>query len=393
MMQQLTALIIPLIILLFIVIAYMAWQGHKRTIATWLQAASELGLSASGGSGMSRPVLTGTLGGLPITIDTYVVRSGKNSTTYTRYVVGYPQLGFDLRLKREHAFSSITKMFGQQDVQIGDDLFDDAFIIKTSDPARARALFTPSVRTGLLRTLASYGTTVVHEDHIVATKIGFESKGEVLKSTAQRMVATARLLSSPDAGVTDSMVVDREQGLLDDVAGRIRERIDREPDDIDQRIFEVETLAASGDEERAAERLSELERMAPADPDVIGWREALDTARTSHESVPAIDANEVAEDLFSGDDLSFETRSKFNARYADTPVSWQGLVKKVVKDRVIVTVATVKNDLYGNTEIDVVMTSPAGRRPAEGDTVTVSGTLQTIDPLMRNLFVADGVLT
>jgi hypothetical protein len=387
------AAIIPLIILLFIVIAYVAWQSHKRTIATWLQTASELGLSASGGTGMTRPVLTGNLGGLPITIDTYVVRSGKNSTTYTRYLVGYQPLGFDLRLKREHAFSSITKMFGQQDVQIGDDLFDDAFIVKTSDPARARALLTPSVRTGLLRTLASYGTTVVHEDHIITTKVGFESKGEVLKSTAQRMVATARLLSSPDAGVTDSMVIDREQGQLDDVAGRIRDRVEETPDDVDQRIFEIETLAASGNEDQAAERLAELEQIAPADPDVIGWREALETARTSHETAPAIDANETAEDLFSGDDLSFETRSKFNAKYADARISWEGLVKKVDADRIIATVATVKNDLYGNTDIDVVVTNPAGRRPAKGDTVTVAGTLETIDPLMRNLFVSGGVLS
>jgi len=385
--------IIPLIILLFIVIGYLAWQSHKRTIETWRQVAAELGINVSGGSGMSRPTLTGTLAGLPITIDTYVVSSGKNSTTYTRYLVTYPPLGFDLQLKREHAFSGITKMFGQQDVEIGDNLFDDAFLVKTSNPTQARALLTPSVRTGLLRMLASYGTTVIHDDHIIATKVGFESKGEVLKSTAQRMVATARLLASPSAGVTDSMVIDREQGLLDDVAGRIRERIEASPDDVDQRIFEVETLAASGHEDEAADRLKELERLAPADPDVVGWKDALGTTRTSHESAPAIDANEMAKDLFGGDDLSFETRSKFNAKYADGPVSWEGMVKKSDGDRVIVTVATVQNDLYGNTDIDVVLPSPAGRRPAVGDRVVVAGTLETIDPLMRNLFIAGGVLS
>ncbi len=386
------AAIIPLIILTFIVIGYLAWQSHKRTIETWRRVAAELGLGVSGGKGMSRPTLTGHLAGLPATIDTYVVSSGKNSTTYTRYLVSYPPLGFDLKLKREHAFSGITKMFGQQDVQIGDDLFDDAFLVKTSDPSRARALLTPSVRTGLVRMLASYGTTVVHDDHIIATKVGFESKGEVLKSTIQRVVATARLLASPSAGVTDAMVVDREQGLLDDVAGRIRERIEATPDDVDQRIFEVETLAASGHEDEAADRLRELEQLAPADPDVVGWREALDTTRSSHAKAPAIDADELAKDLFAGDDLSFETRSKFNAKYADAPVSWEGVVKKADADRIIVTVATVRNDLYGNTDIDVVVPSPSGRRPVEGEAVTVAGTLETIDPLMRNLFLAGGVL-
>ena len=386
------AAIIPLVILLFFVIGYLAWQSHKRTIETWRRVAAELGINVSAGSGMSRPTLTGTLAGFPVTIDTYVVRSGKNSTTYTRYLVAYPPMGFDLQLKREHAFSGITKMFGQQDVEIGDDLFDDAFLVKTSDPNRARALLTPSVRTGLLRMLASYGSTVVHDDHIITTKVGFESKGEVLKSTTQRLVATARLLASPSAGVTDSMVVDRERGMLDDVAGRIRERIEATPDDVDQRIFEVETLAASGHDGQAAERLSELEQIAPADPDVVGWKQALETTRTSHQGTPGIDAAAMAKDLFADNDLSFETRSKFNAQYADTPVNWEGIVKQVDADRIIVTVATIDHDLYGNTDIDVVISAPSGRHPEEGEAVTVVGTLETIDPLMRNLFVAGEVL-
>ncbi|MDJ0923086.1 MAG: hypothetical protein QNJ77_00880 [Acidimicrobiia bacterium] len=384
------AAFIPIIVLLVALIAYLAWKSHQRTIETWRSVAADLGLAASGGGGMSRPTLNGTIQGHPVTIDTYVVRSGNSSTTYTRYRVGYPRFGFDLTLKREGAFSAITKLFGQQDVEIGDELFDDAFLVKTSDPGRLKKLLTPSVRTGLLRLLASYGSAVVHQDHIIATRGRFESDAEVLKSTTQRLVATARLLASPDAGVTDEMVLDREQGLLDDVAGRIRERIETAPDDVDQRIFEVETLAASGHEDAAAERLAELERLAPADPDVVGWKEALQTERIPRSS--SVDVDALAKDLFGGDDLSFETRSKFNAQYADAPVSWQGVVKKADPEQVIVTVANVHNDLYGNTDIDVVVENPTGGLVAVGEMVTVSGTLDTVDPLVRNLYLRGGVL-
>lgn len=385
------AAFIPIIILLIILIAYLAWRSHQRTVQMWRDVAAELGLSMQVGRGVSRPVLTGNIGGLPVHIDTYVQRSGKSSTTYTRYRVAYPHLGFELQLNRQGTFAAITKLFGAQDVEVGDSLFDSAFLVKTNDPNRLRALLTPSVRTGLLRLIASYGSVVISDDNISFSKTGFESNADRLKSTVQRLAATARLLTSPDAGVSDELVIDRERGMLDDVAGRIRQRVEAEPDDVDQRIFEVETLAAAGREAVAAERVSELEQMAPADPDVRGWRQALQSERVSHDSTVDVDA--MAKDLFGGSELSFETRSKFNAKYADAPVSWEGRVKRVDRGRVVVTVATVSNDLYGNTDIDVVIKSPTEPVPSTGATVTVSGNLETIDPLMRNLFLADAKLS
>jgi hypothetical protein len=388
--------LIPIIFLAIVLVGFLAWQSHKRTVETWRQAAAELGLGASVGKGLSRPVLSGTIGGHPVKIDTYTQRSGNNNTTYTRYRVGYPPLGIGLNLKREGALSAITKFFGAQDVTVGDALFDEAFKVKTSSPERLRGLLTPSVRSGLLRLLASYGNTVITDDHILITKARFESKGDVLTSTAQRMVATARLLASPSAGVTDQLVIDRERGLLEDVADRVRELVEAEPDDVDQRLFEVETLAAAGQDQAAAARIRELDRLAPADPDVAGWRESLAKGAAVRPTAADIDVDAMARELFGGNDLSFETRTKFNSSYADAEIRWQGRVKSVTDTakgiRAVVTVATVNNDLYGNTDIDVLVENPRGARPAVGATVTVTGKLATIDPLMRNLFVSDSTL-
>lgn len=385
------AAFIPIIVLLIVLIAYFAWRSHQRTVQMWRDVAAELGLSIQVGGGLSRPVVTGNIGGLPVHIDTYVQRSGNSSTTYTRYRVAYPHLGFDLQLKRQGTFAAIVKMFGAQDVEVGDRLFDEAFVVKTNDPRRLRELMTPSVRTGLLRLLASYGGVVIADDNISFSRSGFESNRDRLKSTIERLAATARLLSSPDAGVSDDLVADREQGMLDDVAGRIRERIEAAPDDVDQRIFEVETLAAAGHDAEAAERVSQLERIAPADPEVAGWRRALETERVSHDSTVDVDA--MAKDLFGGDDLSFETQAKFSAKYADARIRWPGRIKKADQDQLVITVATVSNDLYGNTEIDIVVESPGGRTRNEGEAVTVAGRLENIDPLLRNLFVADATLS
>lgn len=391
------ASLIPVIILAILVIGYLAWRSHKRTVETWRQVGAELGLNTSVGSGMSRPVLSGSIGGLPVKIDTYTQRSGNSSTTYTRYRVGYPPLGIGLELKREGAFSAITKFFGIQDVEVGDATFDETFVVKTNDQGKLRSLLTPSVRSGLLHFTASYPRSVITDSYIQLTAARFESKGERLKSTAQRMVATARLLASPAAGVTDAMVVDREQGLLNDVADRVRDLVESKPDDVDQRIFEVETLAAAGNDAAAAERIGELEKLAPADPDVVGWRSALDLTPAPSAARRGVDVDELARELFGSDDLSFETRTKFNSGYADATINWEGQVKGIKETgkewQAVIKVATVTNDLYGNTDIDVVVENPSGRRPAPGDVVTVSGTLATIDPLMRNLFVADASLS
>jgi hypothetical protein len=385
-------LAIPIFILV-IAIGVMAWRFQQRTIETWRQTAAGLNLDAEGGV-MGGPVMYGHIAGHPVRVDTYTQGSGNSRTTYTRYRVGYPPLGIDLSLEREGFITAVTKFFGSQDLEVGDPAFDKTFKVKTSNPNRLLSLMTPSVRSGLMRFTAAYRDSAITDDHLRVSTRRVERNGDRIRSTLQRMVATAELLTSPSAGVSDDIVVDRQQGLLDEVAGRLRERIETTPDDVDQRIFEVETLSAAGDDMAARDRLRELEHIAPADPEVVGWRDTLDAKPPPHHGERPASATELAETLFTGADLSFETRAKFNSRYAGTEIEWQGRVKQVRETaegtRAVVTVATVDNDLYGNTDIDVVVDNAAGGTPEAGQVVTVTGTLDTIDPLMRNLFVTDG---
>lgn len=49
--------------------------------------------------------------------------------------------GFRFALSRKDLFSEIAKLFGMQDVEIGDAVFDDEFIIKGNDGDKVRAFF------------------------------------------------------------------------------------------------------------------------------------------------------------------------------------------------------------------------------------------------------------
>ena len=66
-----------------------------------------------------------------ITLDTYTTKSGESSTTYTRIRAPYVNRdGFRFTIYRKNIFSGVGKLFGMQDIEIGDPFFDDEFIIQ-----------------------------------------------------------------------------------------------------------------------------------------------------------------------------------------------------------------------------------------------------------------------
>ncbi len=74
-----------------------------------------------------------------ITLDTYTVRSGNQSTTYTRLRAPYvnPE-GFFFTIYRSGFFSGLGKLMGMQDIEVGHPRFDDAYIIKGNSEHRIR---------------------------------------------------------------------------------------------------------------------------------------------------------------------------------------------------------------------------------------------------------------
>jgi hypothetical protein len=77
-----------------------------------------------------------------ITLDTYTVSSGHSHVTYTRMRAPYVNPdGFRFTIYRKSLFSGLGKLLGMQDIEIGDQEFDEAFIIKGTDDFRVQKLF------------------------------------------------------------------------------------------------------------------------------------------------------------------------------------------------------------------------------------------------------------
>jgi len=77
-----------------------------------------------------------------VTLDRYVVSTGKSYITYTRMRAPYVNPdGFQFTIYRKGIFSDLGKWMGMQDVSVGDAQFDEDFIIKGNDEAKIRRLF------------------------------------------------------------------------------------------------------------------------------------------------------------------------------------------------------------------------------------------------------------
>jgi hypothetical protein len=108
----------------------------------WTQLAEQVqGDFVQGGFLRSDKVVVAT-GQWTVTLDTYTVSHGESgSSTYTRMRAPYVNKdGFRFTIYRAGIFTAIGEALGMADINIGDEVFDKAFVIKANSDARVRML-------------------------------------------------------------------------------------------------------------------------------------------------------------------------------------------------------------------------------------------------------------
>ncbi len=153
---------------------FLLRQHQASRLQSWEKAAEELGLSVSAGSMFGGGRMAGVVAGFPVEVefDSDASTTGQLATivalgvlfrsrassvrTWTRYRVGYADLDLGLRLSRQTVFTSIGRLFGGRDAEIGDQAFDSAFRVETDLPSKAKPFFTLTRRDSLRRLLATY---------------------------------------------------------------------------------------------------------------------------------------------------------------------------------------------------------------------------------------------
>ena len=396
---------ILLIVLGLLVGIAIAIATNRATTARWADAAARLGLEITPGGMLSHPRIDGHIDNLVVSVHKYTRGGGDSQQVYTRYLVDYPSLDLGLDLTRQTKVGGFfRRMVGMQDVEIGDPGFDEAFVIKTVDPDGVAAFLTANRRATLGNLLTAYPSLKVTDSSVRVDVRRIVRDPEVLVSTVRRLVGVAKSLGG-SAPEIERAAEARASGDLSEALRRMREAVENEPDDVERRLQEIDTLAAADQIGDLGLRVDELERLAPADPYVAGWRQSVSRRAAPKkepvtEAGPTVDAAAATQDLFAGRQLSFTVQDKFAAGYAGERVHWSGAVKSARSyDRdhdfgagpgvkVVVTVASLEHDLFGSTEVDAIVEFPgSGRVPERGESIAFNGTLTAVDPLMRNFTV------
>ena len=116
------------------------WFGPSRA-EIWRQISEKVGGQYSESGFFKGDKVEAAHKNWVITLDSYVLVAGKAHIPCTRMRAAFANpAGFRLTVYRKSIFSGVAKLFGMQDIEVGEDAFDRDFIVKGTDESRVRAL-------------------------------------------------------------------------------------------------------------------------------------------------------------------------------------------------------------------------------------------------------------
>ena len=416
---------VGVVIAVVVVLIIMAAIAIGRSVAraadeAWQAAGNRLGLRYTpiqkrlfGSKEETNRHLRGTVDGRKVRVYTYTEGSGDSQTTYTAYQVGFPPLGLGLKIAPQGFWGKVKKAFGSQDIEVGDEQFDEAFLVKGDHPDQIAAFLTPSRRVTVSRLITEYRGATVGDDRIWWRHTRVQRDPDVIVSTVRRLAGAANALAKHRKPALDEVLEVQRQGDLGKAAAQVREAT-RGSTDLETERTAAEVLYAGGDLEGAAEAFDHLAEVLPVDDQVHAWRERIAARRAGGAPARApsgesTDPGIVADQLFDPDNLSFETTRLFEDNYEGMRVRWTGTLVRATGYRsdldfrngpgtkAVFHVHDLGSSLYAGRDVEAVVQLPEGLvddlRGRHGEEFTFTGTLDRIDAIMRNLYVRGGELT
>jgi len=395
------------------VAALISLATGKKLDQEWALAAEMMGLQFKPGGISGRPSIWGQRGAVRVQIQ--AIPAKNNSTT--RYTVNHPVAGPPLLLKREGTLSRLTKSFWNRELEIGDPYFDSRVQI-LADQAHSDQVadfLNPARQAAALRIFGSWRQAEITHRSIDVRSIGIDRGAASIVRTVDELMAIAEILGDPSA--VDEALRLQQLGQLGEAIGELH-AINEHSSNVFTQMLEAEALMEHGEHEAAAEALPP----PPSGPDVDtveggfvaeleAWREVASTPAppllptpTNNAAISNLDQQDVIDDLFDGQRMSFQVVQRFEALYLNARVQWSGTVTNVHTYRhdsdfgegpglkVSVLLGTAGTSAVISNEVHAVVQLDQGIEIKRDQEITFDGTLLFVDRFARKIYLSSGVV-
>ncbi len=199
-MNSLIALFVAGIAVLTALLIAARSTTRKRTQVAWEELAQLVDgrFVPAGGAGPwsqpTPPLVECQVEDLTVVLDSYVASAGRAAIHYTRARVKVPTAGDrTVKISREGVLASLGKLFGTQDVQVGDARYDDTFLLKASDPEWLQRNLEGDFRELHLHRPDLF--IVLEEGQLSAAKMGIDRDPAKLRGQIELVAACAKSLA------------------------------------------------------------------------------------------------------------------------------------------------------------------------------------------------------
>lgn len=190
--------LIGMFVVLFVGLVGFSLQQRAAAIAAWQRFSQETGIPLTGAYPMTG--FHGSYRGATISLQHDVWRGHKGRRHYRHdLAVRLPVETHDLSVTREGLTDMIGKVFGGQDIQVGDTQFDGAFRVRGSSEGLARSVLTPGVRAALLEGLRQSPQLHLDGGCVRITQAGI-ARVEQIQPQLEVLLGVARAFEREGAG-------------------------------------------------------------------------------------------------------------------------------------------------------------------------------------------------
>lgn len=375
----------------------------KATQEQWKFAAQRLHLSYQSGDLNGYGTIKGSLDGHRVTVNTYNKSGPGGPKPCTQYRVAYRDpLPIDLKLMRQGLAKGVEKVYGMQDIILGDPAFDDYFLVYGAKPDKVRNLLSAGLQSAIKEVALCGNDVTVTSSYVEIDRTGRDRDSAIIVQTVRRLAGFSETMMDA-AG--DAMK--QRDAAASDARPSAMPIIEIEPPEPAPSTGLPDTMVTVEAESWDAV----MDEVAALDDEIPDDREAKPEATTPAESmepeepaVPAgpVDLEETARMLYEGEGRTLAASKMFEEHCRNRHVTGSGELLRIGKfsyDPVFTDTKGVKatftvcvlKDAYSKFKVIAEVVYPTDRHDwletRIGTTMPIEGALIGQDAMMHRLYV------